>query len=448
VYLGAPDYEQELKTYLPNKKVSYAEIPTAVLYRYAGLDAHYTSRLGEHLKEKLVDGIDRAYNGVLIPGVNALLKVESYGLLVDTKYLEELRAMYTVQTAALENKLERWGGSGFNPRSPQQVSEVLTKLALCPPGTGTDKEILEGLRHDFPRTLLEYRKVMKKLATYVEGITKFIEPNGRVYPSYLLHGTVTGRLSSTKPAIHTIPRDPEVRNLFIAPPGYTLLAADYDQHEWRVVAFYSGDEKLVEIFEQGRKLHGEVAEELYGKGFDHEDYMRAKMVNFGILYGRGEYSLSLQLGVSTAEAAGYIERFFERMPRVRKFLQSASATAVRTGELQTVFGRKRRFGLVSEGNYIDVKKQANNFHAQSTASDITMLSMAKLVNELPEEDARCVASIHDALLWEVRESKVSEIQNRIVEVMEAYPQELLNTTVPFKTEIKIGTRWGDLEKIK
>jgi uracil-DNA glycosylase family 4 len=445
-YLGATDYESELKTYLPNKQTSYAEIPKEVLFKYAARDSHYTIKMFEILRPKVKEGLDNVYANILLPGARSLMRVESKGLLVDTAYMEQLEQRYTQEMEVLEEQLRDWGGPVFNPRSPMQVEDLLQKLALVPDGhKGANKAVLESLDHTFPKLLLKYRKVAKKQSVYIEGMKKVLHRDGRVRPSYLLHGTETGRLSTTKPAIHTIPREPEVRNLFIAPPGYKLIEADYNQHEFRIMAWYSQDERLTGIFKAGRKIHSEIAIDLYGKNYDHEDYMRAKMISFGILYGRGAPSLAMQLGTTVWEAQEYIARFFEMMPKVRIFLDEVHKQAIQTGELVTVFGRKRRFGLVTHENMHEVITQSNNYHCQSTASDLTMLSMCELDTTLPADKCRIVAFIHDALLFECKEEFAQEAAEVIAYTMAKVPERHLGDRVPFLSEPNIGNRWGELK---
>lgn len=444
-YLGVGDYEQELKQYLPTRKTSYAEIPKEVLFKYAAKDSHYTIEMFEILRPKVSGGLQNVYEQILLPGSRALIRVESRGLLIDREYMEQLGQRYQQEMAVLEKELQQWGGNTFNPRSPAQVEELLRKMALVPPDhKGANRAVLESLPHDFPRLLLKYRKVAKKYSTYIEGLAKTMHDDGRVYPSYLLHGTETGRLSTTKPAIHTIPRDPEIRNLFVASPGCKLVYADFNQAELRVMAYYSGDEKMVEIFQAGRKIHSEIAAELYGKNFDDAEYMKAKMISFGILYGRGAQSLSLQLGTTVREAQEYIYKFFELMPKVKGFLDEVHKQAVQTGELETLFGRRRRFGLVTHDNMHEVITQSNNYHCQSTASDLTLLALVEVCEQLPVSWGDPISFIHDSLMLEVVEGHAEEAAYMLKTIMETTPTKYLGERVPFVAETAVGSRWGEL----
>lgn len=447
VHLGVNDYEGELKQYLPTKQTSYANIPISVLYPYAARDAYNTWRIRQLFKPQLVDGLDWVYDNILIPGSNALLEVERRGILIDREHLETLDIEYRQRMRELEERLAVWGGPTFNPRSPQQVHRVMQDLAL-PPVASTNRETLETIDHAFAETLLDYRKVAKLQTTYVDSIRKLVDDKGRVYPQYLLHGTVTGRLATTKPALHTTPRVNEIRNLYAAPPGWSFVEVDYDQHEWRMEAFYSGDEQLLAIFRAGRKLHAEVATELYGPDYDHEDYMKAKMVNFGILYGREAFSLAMQLGCTIAEAQAYIDGFFARMPGVKRHLVSVANQAVRTGELRTIFGRRRRFGLVTQQNYREVQKQANNFLPQSTATDVTFLALIRLESMLDENEAQIIGFVHDELLFYVRNDVLEKNIRTIKDTMESIPGEYLKTDVPFKADVSVGTHWGNVTEFK
>ena len=445
--LRVPSWEGVPRSYLKSKADSFENIPKEVLYPYAALDVDYTRRIFWVMDEEMDEQAHRLHNDLLIPASEALMRVEDRGMLVDREYLEGLKQ-------SMGREIEKLHASfDFNPASPRQVAQALAREGVLLPtkrDTGnvtTDKAVLESIQDQVPlaKSLLEYRKLSKLFSTYVLGLEDDIAPDGRIHTTYLIHGTVTGRLSSSRPNMQNIPRESPIKNAFVPSPGYVFLQADYDQHEFRVMCWLSGDEWLFEVLSSGRKLHAEVATEIYGPDYDHEGYMAAKMVNFGILYQRGAASLGRQLGISTTVAQAYIDDFFRRMPKVKQWVKRVQNEAVTTGQVEQVFGRRRRFGLITRENLYEVLKQAVNFPCSSIASDLMLFSMIAL-NELQDtERVRIVASIHDALLFEVREDVLQEEAARITKIMELTPQYKLQTELPFKVELKVGPRWGELK---
>jgi len=459
-YCAAPNYEAELRKYLPHKKASYADIPRDKLYKYAAYDAAYTRELAYVLGKLLRDepGPQRFYREVLIPGAEAFSRVEEAGFALDTDFLvTEFEEKYFTDLQERERQMQEYVGiKHFNPRSPQQVAEIFFDRLKLPKvkgkGRSTDKEVLEVLapRHEFPRMVQQYRGIHKEYSTYVVGLLESVREDGRIHATYLLHGSVS-RTSCNEPNVQNIPRPPEsrMRDAFIASPGNVLLQADYRQHEFRVMAVASGDEYLCERFrDPSWNIHADMARRVYGPDYTHTQYVWAKMIDFGVLYGRGDYSLSIQLDCTTIEAHHFIEEFFAPYPRVREKRAEVQHEAIVRGWIEALTGRRRRFGLITRMNVEDVRKQACNFISQGPASDTTVVSMANLLpprsHDLWDMGVRVVQMGHDALIFDVPRNVLRDTAAIVVEVMERTPRELLRTDVPFFVDLSYGERWGGL----
>jgi DNA polymerase-1 len=483
-YCRAPEYDQELRTYLPSRATSFSVIPKEVLFKYAALDAYYTSQLLPLLQEKLDPTLEQLYTDILLPSQRTLLLMEERGIYVDKDYAVRLRGWYAEQVKSLEaeitdlaikevenqlagqlvagdtpnegadylnTRLRDLKADGLNPRSPQQVMAALNDAGFSV--TSSRREVLDELEsHPLVKRILQCRHYSKMTSTYIDGVLDLLDENDRVHPSYLLHGTVTGRLAAQGPPIQTIPREAEVRNVFAAPPGWRLLASDYSMHELRVAAYYSRSKELIEVLNDPvRDVHTETQRALF-PGRDYiggiEARMVAKMYNFGLLYGRGPYSIARQLGITVTEAQSHISSFFSRWPGLLEWMEKVRADALRTGIVETIFGRRRRFGLVTRDNAYEVIKQAPNMLIQSTASDITLIALNRLTDLLDPEVAFPVTIQHDANIFQVRNERLFETARTVKQVMESTPAELLNEReVIFKTKTEIGRNWGSLKPL-
>ena len=472
-FLGAPDYESEVKKYAPKKGDSFANVPRDILYKYLAKDADYTLQLF-HILRRQVDqdpNLRKAYEQVMLPAATLLREVEQHGIWVNQQYLNELGQeleqkleedlqrvreaakpwwdprLYARQTGAKTVPLQ------FNPASPKQVAWLLYKAMGLKPGKGhkrdTSKDTLESLpENPVTEALLRLRKTSKMLSTYVAGIRREIEPDGRVHTQYLIHGTVTGRLASRNPNMQNIPRDKRIRGMFQAPPGRVLIELDYSQAELRVLAHLSEDDFLSTVFREGRDLHDEVSIALFGPNFTSEQRMRAKAVNFGIAYGREAYSIALEFGISTAEAQKMIDDWFNRAPKARDFIQWCRRAPLEGRVLVTPFGRKRRFGLVTRENVDDLQNEAANFPIQSTASDLTLVSAMRMQPRLRKYSASVINLVHDSILIEAPavRSTVDTIVREALRIMEQVPIDTIRAKVPFVAEAKVGKAWGHLKE--
>jgi len=441
--LGAPAYKTDARQYLPRKGASLIHLPLKVLYEYNASDADVTYRLVDPLtKEMESDGTTRAYRELLIPGSNALARVEYLGCKIDRDELHQVGSRLIEQLGGARDELHRWVG---NPNSPPQVKRALAELGRAVDSTDKDhlKEIIAGTKrgdelNEFCTKLLDYRGDAKLYSTYVRGLERSLV-RGRVHPTFLLHGTATGRLSCRRPNVQNVPSGSSIRDAFVAGPGNVLLNADYSQIEFRLAAYHSGDPWLLQQFREGRDFHHEVAVRLFGPNYTDLQYLRAKAVNFGILYGRGAKSLAEEHGGSIATWQGYINDFFRNAPRLRAYHRELEKQLKEQGWLESYFGRKRRFWLVSKDNWFMVKDAGYNFPLQSTASDFTLLSYIRL-EPLLRGKAAAIITVHDNLLFEVREQYLDEVIHTVKTIMEDTP---ISDVCPTPVDIKVGHRWGD-----
>ncbi len=452
--LNASDYEASIRAHLPTKDTSYSVIPKNVLYKYGGYDAGYTRRLSSWYDQQMDSEQTMFYNRVLIPASHLFLAMEREGMLVDQEVLRRLSTDMGQELLELEERLFDVAGEVFNPRSPQQVSKLLyTKLRLPKPTrskseTATDEECLEFNRgrHKLIPLMLQYRSDHKTYSTYVMGLGNTIWSDGRVHATYLIHGAVS-RTSCTNPNIQNIPREGPIKDMFIAPEGWEVLWLDFSQHEFRMVAVYSGDEWLKQVFASGRNLHEEMSRVVYGDNYTHEEYVDAKMVNFGLLFGREAYSLSLQMGNVVSEAQEMIDAFFVRMPRVRTWQEEVVSNVFRGEDLVSKLGRYRRFGIITHQNIKHVRNEILNFYPQCTGSDTALMAGRAVQIEVADPSwLRPVAFVHDAIGYYIKKGNRERVP-QIIKVLERVPQEALSTDVTFKVDAKIGESWGSLKDL-
>lgn len=432
------------------------------LFEYNAKDNHYTHRLIPLLSEEMDDeSMTHVHDETLLPAARALGYVEEVGALIDQPYMNRIRA-------ELQEKLDdqRWelqvlgaehGMPDFNPNSPKQVNELLyDKLKLLAKrstrrGSTADKEALTDLSHPIATQILEARQGRKLISTYVDGILKRLSPEGRIHSDFLLHGTVTGRLSSRDPNLQNIPAriGPLIRDAFIATPGWLFLEPDYSQLELRVAAYLSGDEVLTGLFKKGIDLHAAVAAHIFRVLLENVDKAQrhvGKTLNFGILYQMGAKSLAHDLHCSVKQAKAFIDAHLGQFPQLKEWIADIQALALKQGYVESAFGRKRRFPCILSLNKAEVMRQAVNAPISSTASDICLSALVRLVDILDPKDARIILTVHDSLLLEVRPAK----KNQVIEVLRREMEENvpLDSPVPFKIDIKEGTRWGSLTKLK
>jgi DNA polymerase-1 len=454
--IGAPDYKAMLKPYLPNKKTSYSVIPKKVLHEYLAYDVSNTLQIFQILRPRIAGDrhLEKLYTRVLLPASEALYKAEIRGMMINLKALERnrkrLEAEIAVEVTNFEEVTTKLGLGRYNPASPIQMQDLLyNKLKLGPIGQSTDAAHLDKLPpHVAVKALQRYRKAAKALSTYVESIEESIQPDGAIHSTYLIHGTRTGRLSSRKPNVQNIPRDLRLRGQFVARPGYVFVKADLNQAELRSLACLSHDDFLLEIYAPGgkRSLHKETAKDFFGPNWDKEQLMRAKAVNFGIVYGRTSNSIAEEFGIPTKEAQKWIDIWFKRSPKARDYIMSCRMAPLRNQTLLTCFGRKKRHWLVTRENIEAMQNEASNFPHQSIASDICLLGGARAQTEFERSgrDIHVVNLVHDEAMFECPDTPqdIDFCRSVLIRNMESIAPEWGLTRVPFKAEADVGKRWG------
>lgn len=390
-----------------------------------------------------------------------LSDMERKGVLIDLEALESASAVMAGELEELEGAIYQYAGRDFNINSPQQLADVLYSDLKLPAGrkssTGklsTAADELERLKgyHPVIEAIQEYRELSKLRGTFLEGLKKEIAPDGRLHTSYNQTLVSTGRLSSSNPNLQNIPvrteRGSKIRDLFIAPPGYLLVGADYSQIELRLLAHLSGDPELTAIFREGRDIHRVTAAYLYGK--DEEDVTErersvAKTVNFSITYGISDFGLTRDLDIPMAESRRLIERYHAKYPRVEAWLKEQGERAKEAGYVETLFHRRRYVPELMSQNrntYNFGMRAAMNAPVQGTAADLIKMAMVDVRRTLKEEglDAVIILQVHDELILEAAEDQAREAGAILREKME----EAIKLRVPLLASLKMGKTWGDL----
>jgi DNA polymerase-1 len=428
--------------------------------------AELEKRIGETGRLKEV------YEGIEKPLIPILREAERYGVLIDRKALEKLGKKYRAELEAVEKRIYEHAGSEFNINSPKQLGEVLfDKLGLSAKGAkktaggqrSTKESELEKLRelHPVIDDILEYREIGKLLSTYIDNIPALLDGDDRLHPAFIQTGAVTGRMATQNPSIQNIPvrteRGRVIRDAFMAPPGATLVGLDYSQIELRLAAILSGDQKLCDIFKGGRDVHREVAAMVFGVAPEKVDYemrRRAKIINFGILYGMGANALKAQLGSSVAEAHQYLDDYFNTFKTLAEYLESTRGFARKHGYTETLFGRRRQFPeMKSPLPYVraQAERMAINAPMQGSQADIIKLAMVRVDEYLEKENAKgevhLLLQVHDELVYEVKDARVAACAEKIQEIMESVLPPSETNGVPIIAEAKSGPNWGNLKPL-
>lgn len=419
----------------------------------------------EELKE-VFENIEKP----LIPVIEA---INAHGVLVDKEYLANLSKEYHAELDVLAKKICDAAGEEFNINSPKQLGEILfTKLGIGIAGkrqkktaTGqlsTRESELVKLKGEHPiiEYILSHRELQKLLSTYIDAIPPLLASDNRLHTSFIQTGTTTGRISSHNPNLQNIPVKSElgrrIRRGFIAPKGFVLAAFDYSQIELRLAAFLSGDEKLIDIFKRGEDVHSAVAAEVYGvpqKDVTYDMRRSAKVINFGILYGMGVNALRENLGGDRAQAQEFYNRYFETFSGLAEYLTQTRAIATRLGYTTTYFGRRRFFpGLRSKIPYVRAmaERMAINAPLQGTQSDIIKIAMARIAKVLKEKfatDAAIVLQIHDELIFEVKESILTDVAKEIRHAMENVIPASEMKGIPILVSGEAGPNWGEMTEL-
>lgn len=414
--------------------------------------------LSEGYAAKLsADEMTGVYREIELPLSFVLRRMEKEGFLIDGATLRALGASFREMIEKLTEEIHALAGEKVNINSPKQLSELLFgKLQLPAPkkttlGFSTSAEVLEALAPDYPicAKILEYRKYKKLESTYIEQLLSLRDENGRVHTSFDQTSTATGRISSVEPNLQNIPVRTElgrgIREAFVARPGWLLVDADYSQIELRVLAHISEDKTMIDSFVKGEDIHRRTAAEVNGVPLsDVTPEMRsaAKAVNFGIVYGISDYALARNIHVSRAEARAYIDRYFERYPGVKGYMQSIVAFAKEHGYVSTLMNRRRYIPEIRSDNY-NVRafgeRCALNSPIQGTAADIIKLAMIRAHRALADAglEARLILQVHDELIVEAPEAEAE----RAAEILRASMESVMALKAPLKADVSIGRNW-------
>lgn len=465
LYLGFPDWEAELdkwkRQYCKQNKIKlkdfqYDYFPQQLLAEYNVVDCCATYQLYHVFKELMRESAVKIYRK-LVEASKYYADMISRGMLLDVDYWNELKNNLETQKKEIEKELAVLM-PGVSPTSPIQLKKWLVSKFPYDGIESTGKEVIDDLAYRYPeetalQKILDYRKVCKYLKTYVDGLWARKDYQGFIHCEFKLFGTETGRLSSSNPNMQNIPRNKLIKNLFRARPGYHLLQLDYSQAELRTLAHISQDETLTQVYVDGRDLHSEMALKIFGDKFDPHDKdqrMAAKIVNFGIPYGRTPAGVAKQLKISKSEAKVYLEKWFAGAPRVKDYIAECHrmATAEPQEVYYTVFGRARHYYITSDSIH-HAENQSVNFPISSTANDLTIHSLVEIGKWLEEKgfDGYLVNTVHDSIILEVREEDAKEIAEHCQLIMSEIPKQYLpGLKVPFKADAELGISYGDLSE--
>ncbi len=440
---------------------NFSEIALDAATNYAAEDADFTLRLYEFLKGQLpLQQVARVYETIERPLIPVIVAMECAGVRIDTDVLKEMSSQFAVKIVELEKEIIALAGMPFSVGSPKQLGEVLyDKLQLGgakkSSKTGaytTDAGTLQDLAdqgHVIAQKVLDWRQYAKLKSTYTDSLPKACSPrDGRVHTSYAMTGASTGRLSSSDPNLQNIPIRTEegrkIRTAFIAAEGCTLLSADYSQIELRLLAHMAEMESLKQAFRDGIDIHALTASQMFGVPLDQmtsEIRRRAKAINFGIIYGISAHGLSNQLGISRAEAADYIGKYFQQYPGIREYMDKTIAFAREHGFVETLFGRKVHVKDINAKNgafRAFSERAAINAPLQGTAADIIKLAMVEVHQLLAGTAARMLLQVHDELVLEVPVDQAEALKPKIRKAMES----VANLSVPLVVEVGQGENWG------
>lgn len=445
-----------------NKQVPICEVDIEKTTQYAAEDADVTFQIHQRLwpeiekNKKLV----KVFQHIDMPLVSVLLEIERIGVLVNGKLLTQYSQELEKKLRQLEKEMYDVAGETFNPNSPKQLQHILfNKLEIpaikkTPKGDpSTGEEVLTKLaeNHALPQLILNYRGLAKLKNTYTDKLPNMVdEQDDRIHTNYNQTGTVTGRLSSSDPNLQNIPvRNEEgrrIRQAFIAPKNYKILAADYSQIELRIMADLSGDKRLQEAFDNDKDIHRFIAAETLGISENDVTFAqrrKAKAVNFGLIYGMSAFGLAKQLGISRQDAQSYINLYFQRYPGVGIYMEETRQKAAADGYVETISGRRLYLPNIKSNRISErrgAERAAINAPMQGTAADIiktAMMQIAEWIKTEPSDSIRMIMQVHDELVFEIRENHVDEFKQRIKAIMEhCYP-----LSVPLKVAIGIGDNW-------
>ena len=443
------------------KQIGFNQVNLEKAIHYAAEDADVSLQLHQTLHPKLMamNSLAKLYTDIEAPLLKVLQTIERNGVLIDESMLEKQSDQFAITLKELESKVHSLAGAEFNLSSPKQLQEILyDKLSLpilkkTPKGQpSTAESVLQSLAEDLPivQTILKYRTIAKLKTTYTDKLPLMVNQNtGRVHTSYHQAVTATGRLSSSDPNLQNIPirtvEGKRIRQAFIAPNGFQILAADYSQIELRIMAHNSQDPGLLDAFQAGLDIHQATAAEIFAVDLESvsaEQRRSAKAINFGLIYGMSAFGLTRQLGITRGDAQEYIELYFARYPQVKIYMDAIRNQARESGFVETVFGRRLYLPDIDSRNYQRrqyAERSAINAPMQGTAADIIKKAMIDLERQLVEEsiDAKIIMQVHDELVLEVKDNSVDAVSELVTEAM----GKAADLDVVLKVDLGVGENW-------
>jgi len=454
-----------IKTLIGSGKsaITFDKVKIEDAVAYAGEDADITLRLWKIFKQKLhLSKVTKVYETLERPLVSVLAQVERNGIKVDRETLSRMSNAFAQKMAGLEAEIHELAGESFNVGSPKQLGEIMfDKLGYEGGKRGkngayaTGADILEDLatRHDFPKRVLDWRQLSKLKSTYTDALQDHINPNtGRVHTSYSIAGAVTGRLSSTEPNLQNIPIRTEdgrrIREAFVAENGNVLVSLDYSQIELRILAHIAQIDSLKQAFHDGLDIHAMTASEMFDVPLDEmtsEIRRQAKAINFGVIYGISGFGLARNLRIPRSEAQGFIDRYFERFPGIKEYMDKTVKFSKDNSYVETLFGRVIHTPEINAKGPMAgfAKRAAINAPIQGTAADIIRRAMIRVPEAIKDLPAKMLLQVHDELLFEVKEEFCEDLIFQVQSIMEAASLPFLKMDIPLSVDAGRGMNWAE-----
>ena len=462
-YLGHKPIE--IKSLLGTGKsaITFDRVPVDDAVKYAAEDADITLRLWQHLKPQLHrNKVTTVYETMERPLVPVLARMEMAGIKVERDTLSRMSNSFAQKMAGLEAEIQEKAGRPFNVGSPKQLGEILFDELGLPGGKkgktgayGTGADVLEDLatEHELPGLVLDWRQLSKLKSTYTDALQDHINPaTGRVHTSYVISGANTGRLASTDPNLQNIPIRSEdgrrIREAFVAEEGKRIVSLDYSQIELRILAHVAGIDTLKQAFRDGQDIHALTASEMFDVPLAEmtSDIRRqAKAINFGVIYGISGFGLARNLRIPRAEAQGFIDRYFERFPGIRAYMDDTVVFAKEHGFVETLFGRKIHTPEINaKGPGAGfAKRAAINAPIQGTAADVIRRAMIRMDAAISDLPAKMLLQVHDELIFEVDEGCVDDLIARARDVMESAAEPAVRLDVRLEADSGVGANWAE-----
>jgi len=444
--------------------ITFDKVELGKAIKYAAEDADITLRLWQEFKPKLhVEQVTTVYETLERPLSPVLTQMERNGIKVDRDVLSRMSNTFAQKMAGLEAEIQELAGQPFNVGSPKQLGEILFDKMELPGGkkgkTGayaTGVDILEDLAsegHELPARVMDWRQLSKLKSTYTDALQTFINPEtGRVHTSYIQTGAVTGRMSSSDPNLQNIPVRSEegrkIREAFVADTGKKLISLDYSQIELRILAHVAKIDSLKQAFRDGHDIHAMTASEMFNvpmEGMDPMVRRQAKAINFGVIYGISGFGLARNLRIPRKEAQGFIDRYFERFPGIKEYMDETVAFAKDHKYVQTLFGRKIHTPeIAAKGPQAGfAKRAAINAPIQGTAADIIRRAMIRMPDAIKDLPAKMLLQVHDELIFEVDEGACDQVIEAVRDVMENASEPAVKLDVPIEVDAGIGNNWAE-----